>query len=137
VAVALMLAVATIWLVSAVVVVADPSTRRRKVPISHPANYSPTHVDHAISLGYFAGFVLLVTAVIYVVLALHLTKGDNRARLVIWTWSGIDIVMWFHSLATTSGSIRGWAERLVSLGLTIAVVSLLATPSSNAYFRHR
>jgi hypothetical protein len=90
-------------------------------------------VKAAVGVSVVAGVVF---AIVSGVLAWLLLRGKNWARIVVWVFAGISVVLGLVGLAQAANGLN-LAVGLLDLCLDVAIIVLLARRSSAAFFGRR
>jgi hypothetical protein len=123
-----------IALIAVVALLATKDTLRRDVLKKNPG-YNPARVDSAVNAVVAIGVTFAVIfAALYLLLAWQVAKGRSWARIVTWVLAGIGVASQLGSLALTAAPFNRIAG-IVELLLDVALIVLLASGSSNQYFR--
>ncbi len=134
-AVAIMVLRAVLALLVVVILFAAKDTLRRAVLKKNPG-WDPSRVDQGVNTVVGIGvFFAVVYLVLYLLLAWQVSQGKNWARIVTWVLAGLAVVSQLGSLALAAAPASRIAG-LVELVLDVALIVLLATSSSNRYFRN-
>jgi hypothetical protein len=117
-----------------VVVLASRTTFKRQL-VHHDPTFSAARIDSLVTA---ATVIVLVAAtlgmVLSVVLAFGVRKGQDWARIVTYVVAGLGIVAGVASITQTA-PMSSHIVSLVAALLDVVLVTLLAQPQNNRYFR--